>query len=241
MNRYASMLILVVAAPFSTAEEMVQILNTGLWHGDEVTVEAGSDWWGIFPEGDGFTLEPAPVTIVIEHDAVVDAEGEATGKRVTVPQEAESVLLVRGIAGLKEGRLALLYHQPHHAYLFPSETLWLHIKNGERKSARALAALGSTEENGITPEPFVNNYTLKLYAGSHPVTTSQVLYTAERVYEEARPTIVWAGDIDRDGKVDVLLDISNDYVVTHLVLFLSSAAKAGELVGKVAEWQTSGC
>ncbi|MBX3176678.1 MAG: hypothetical protein KF886_04915 [Candidatus Hydrogenedentes bacterium] len=239
--RNASTLALVASAPFSNAEEMVQILNTGLWHGNEVTVDAGADWWGIFPEGDGFTLQAAPVTITVEHDAIVDAEGEATGKRVSVPQEAEPVLLVRGIAGLKEGRLAPLYHQPHYAYLFPSQTLWLRIKDGEHKLARTVAALGTTEENGITPEPFVHNYTLKLYAGSHPVTSSQVLYTAERVYEEARPSIVWAGDIDRDGQVDLLLNTTYHYNVTRLVLYLSSAAKEGELVGKVAEWRTTGC
>lgn len=239
--RYVCFLAMAAAAPITSAEDTVQILRAGLWHGDEVTVDSGPDWWGIFPEGDGFTLQQAPVTITLEHDGVVDEEGQATGKRVKVPQEAEPVLLVHGIAGLKEGRLAPLYHQPHDSYLFPSETLWLLIKDGEQKSALSLAALGSTEENGITPEPFVSNYALKVYSGSHPVTASQVLYTAERVYEEARPTVVWAGDIDRDGIVDVLLNTTNHYNVTHLVLYLSSAAKKGELVGKVAEWNTSGC
>jgi hypothetical protein len=241
MIRYTSMLVLVAAAQFTIAEEAVQILKTGLWHGDEVTVESGSDWWGIFPEGDGFTLQSAPVTITMEHDGIVDAEGEATGKLVKVPQEAEPVLLVRGISGLKEGRLAPLYYQPRHQYLFPSETLWLLIMEGKHESALSLVALGSTEENGIRPEPYVNNYTLKLYAGSHPVKKSQVLHTAARVYEEARPTIIWAGDIDRDGKVDLLLNLSDHYNVSHWALYLTRAAKDGELVGKVAEWRTTGC
>lgn len=241
MTRYTSLIAILVAAQFTVAEDTIQILTAGLHHGDEVTAESGPDWWGIFPEGDGFTLQQAPVTITIEHDAIVDEEGQATGKLVKVPQEAVPVLLVRGVKGLKEGRLAPLYHQPRNTYLFPSETLWLLIKDGEHKLALSLVALGNTEENGITPEPFVSTYTLKLYAGSHPVTSSQVLYTAEKVYEEARPTVVWAGDIDRDGRVDLLLDTTYHYNVSRLVLYLSSAAKEGELVGKVAEWKTTGC
>lgn len=242
MIRCFSILILMATiAPLSIAEEPVQILRTGLWHGDEVTAESGPDWWGIFPEGDGFTLQSAPVTITFAHDEVFGEVDQATGKLVKVPQEAEPVLLVRGIKALKEGRLAPLYHQPQNKYLFPSETLWLHIKDGESKSGLSVVALGTTEENGNTPEPFVNNYKLKLYSGSRPVTKSQVLYEAERVYEDARPTIVWAGDIDRDGKVDLLLNLSDHYNVSHLALFLTSAAKEGELVGKVAEWRTTGC
>lgn len=48
---------------------------------------------------------------------------------------------------------------------------------------------------------------------------------------------MWAGDLERDGKVDVLVDVREHESNRHYILYLSSAAKEGELVGKAAEWK----
>lgn len=238
--RNASTLALVASAPFSNAEDMVQILNTGLWHGNEVTVDAGADWWGIFPEGDGFTLQAAPVTITVEHDAIVDAEGEATGKRVSVPQEAEPVLLVRGIAGLKEGRLNTPQAAPWKTFVYPGQSIELKLSEGVQPEYVALQVLGGVKTGGSINDLLLNDYTFNIFQHSGRALKTQTI-AAIPGSTDGRPKFVWAGDIDRDGKVDVLLNITNHYVVSHLVLFLSSAAKEGELVGKVAEWRTTGC
>jgi hypothetical protein len=51
----------------------------------------------------------------------------------------------------------------------------------------------------------------------------------------------WAGDLDGDGKVDLLLTAGTHYSVTVTRLFLSSKAKKGELVREVAKYESSGC
>jgi hypothetical protein len=49
----------------------------------------------------------------------------------------------------------------------------------------------------------------------------------------ARRYLRWAGDLDLDGKLDVLIEFSTSDT-THTVLFLSSLAKGNDLVGEAA-------
>lgn len=53
--------------------------------------------------------------------------------------------------------------------------------------------------------------------------------------QEMRVLVSFAGDADRDGRLDLLVDISRNGSEWHPALFLSSAAKQGEVVAKVAE------
>lgn len=240
MTRYASILVLVAAAQFTFAEDTVQILRTGLWHGDQVSAESGPDWWGIFPEGDGFTLQQAPVTISAEFDAMMDQEGQATGKRVKVPQEAEPVLLVYGIKGLKEGRLNTTKRRISENMVEPGQSIDLELTGDESHISTKLEISGSM----ITPEgqsdrlPEDFEFTLVRISGSRTVRQSLAKLPG---ITDGKPRLVWAGDLDRDGRVDVLLNTTDKYFVTHLVLYLSSAAKKGQLVGKVAEWRRAAC
>jgi hypothetical protein len=51
----------------------------------------------------------------------------------------------------------------------------------------------------------------------------------------------WAGDLDGDGKLDVLLTADTHYAVETFRLFLSSKAKKGQLVGEAAKLTSKGC
>jgi len=241
MIRYTGILVLVAAAPFTVAEEAVQILTAGLHHGDEVTVEASPDWWGIFPEGDGFTLQSAPVTITIVEDGLVDDVGQATGKLVKVPQEAEPVLLMRGMPNAREGRLDTVPLKKGDTFLLPSQSLRLSLGKDKRESDVQLLAVGKAVEQTHAASALIHEYRFLLYQGDEPDVQIQELAKVEPFAMDGTPHIIWAGDIDRDGKIDLLLDTTFHYNVSRLVLYLSSAAKEGELVGKVAEWKTVGC
>ena len=49
--------------------------------------------------------------------------------------------------------------------------------------------------------------------------------------------IVWAGDLDRDGKLDLLLnDVTGEYIRYNWDLYLSTEASPDQLVGKVASF-----
>lgn len=235
-----SLLLSVIARP-AIADEPIQLLRTGVWHGDEVAAEAGPDWWGIFPEGDGFTLQSAPVTMTLVPDEVIGEVNEATAKEVRVPQEAEPVLLVRGLKDPAQGQINALDTPLPSGMIYPGQNLYLPLRNVEQPNVLRVTAYGVVDEFPEIYEPRITKYQVKLYKNLTHGIQVQTLASIPEIGIDAQPRLVWAGDLDRDGKIDLLFNLTNHYNVMHLALFLSSAAKEGEFVGLVAEWRTTGC
>jgi hypothetical protein len=52
---------------------------------------------------------------------------------------------------------------------------------------------------------------------------------------------VWAGDLDRDGRLDLLADLTTDYVGHQYVLYVSSIASVGNLVAEGTRLGVPGC
>ena len=70
--------------------------------------------------------------------------------------------------------------------------------------------------------------------------TSQSLFSySEEV--ETNASIEWIGDLDRDGKLDLILDASDHYNAGESRLYLSGKAAPGSLVKLVASRRTTGC
>jgi hypothetical protein len=53
--------------------------------------------------------------------------------------------------------------------------------------------------------------------------------------------VIWAGDIDGDDRLDVLLDTSNHSNGEDTTLYLSSLAAPGQVVKSVASFASFGC
>ncbi len=235
---------LLLAALFTVvapAENPVQILTTGLFHQDEFKAEAGPDWWGIFPEGEGFTLQPAPVTVTIEQDGIMDNDNEKTGRVVNVPQKTRPVLLLRGLPNLTEGPLDAAELPAGRNFLYPGQHLSLSSGPDKRVAPMGVTAFGSARDDTVWGNVFFHDYQFRLITGRHPNNTTQAVGNIDPFVLDGIPHLVWAGDIDRDGNFDLLFDFTDHYNKRHYVLFVSSAAKEGELVGKVAELVTTGC
>lgn len=68
--------------------------------------------------------------------------------------------------------------------------------------------------------------------------TTQVLYSADGFTDEPHYFIEWAGDLDRDGRLDLVVNLSRKYSWHPYRLLLSSAAAPGQLVADVALFET---
>ncbi len=55
--------------------------------------------------------------------------------------------------------------------------------------------------------------------------------------DEPHFDILWAGDLDRDGKLDLLVTFSSKYSYYPRQLFLSSSSRPEDLVSEVARYE----
>lgn len=67
---------------------------------------------------------------------------------------------------------------------------------------------------------------------------TQVLYSAEGFADDPHFNVYWAGDLDGDGKLDLVVDFSRKYSVLSYRLLLSTQARPGQLVGDAALFET---
>ena len=67
---------------------------------------------------------------------------------------------------------------------------------------------------------------------------TQILYTTGGSADEPHFTVVWAGDVDRDGKLDLIVNLSRKYSWHPYQLLLSTKARGQDLVGEAAVFVT---
>lgn len=228
----AAILFLLFFLPFvANADE---VLFTDLFHGDEVKAKSGEHFLALVCNAkDQCVLQPVKIEVTTEFDPIVDAEDERTGKRVRA-HGLESAYLLRS-KRLNPGPVVSAR---------PSATDLLPISKPQT------ITLGATKyvlqyRCGSAPDPegFVDCALVLEGRG-----ISQVLASFPALNDDgginsldAEQYVVFAGDLDHDGKLDLLANISGHWNEWHPALFLSSAAKDHELVARVAELVTTGC
>lgn len=134
---------------------------------------------------------------------------------------------------LKVGKLkSLKIDKPK---IWPNEKV-TYIFNGVRYIFRAEGKVLSEykvtsddDKEGIFKN--VSNYKLYLTAGSNP----EKLLLAEESFHDTFVELLFAGDIDGDGKLDLIFSANRDYEEERAILFLSSKAKNEDVIKKVSE------
>jgi hypothetical protein len=236
---------IVIAFSFAAtplfSDSKPQLLMPGMFHGGEVTVENGSTWLAVVPQpGHGFVIEEVSVVVETVFDPIVDAEGETTGLLVSAPSCLRTPLfLIRETDAIQTGSFDTSYSGPIRLEInepFPIKVF----------SQRRYALLIECDPNASrTVDNFVEcPLVLEHELIRQKLTTFTVYVPPDgdpSITSEAVPQLWWAGDIDRDGKLDLLLDLSNHYNASRPTLFLSSEAGEDELVGEAASLVITGC
>lgn len=228
----AGLLLAVVLLPAGqvvATKPKIQLLETGEFHGDEVGARTGERWLGLFPVADGFVLLPTTLSVDAVVDAVVDGDDtqKKSGKKVMVHRDSDPVFLVKGAAMLRPGPVVTIFRE--RKSLGNAATIDLELK-GKQYQLKVISQ---------DPQPkdfLLQNTKLVLTLGR----TSQTLISLKE-HTDAGWFLFWAGDIDRDGKLDLYLDLSNHYNVSRRVLLLSSQAGKEKLVKELARFETVGC
>lgn len=231
--RVLALLAVVAFAQAPQTSHSIQIVTAGEHHGDEVPANAAGIWYALVADAQGASVQRVRVTVARVKDEVLDEGDEMTGKRVDVSPAVQPIVLVRGIRGLKTARIPTVFvDQPvgnvvDANFRGDSYQFWIECQEGPSVA-----------------EQRQERCDLKMRYGS----AFQVLFTygayyegGERMWPSAVPTILWAGDLNRDGLLDVLLDTSDHENVNERRLYLSRPRGSGSLVEEVAVHTLTGC
>lgn len=203
------------------AKGQVQLWAAGPMHPNEVVGKTGEKWFALYRTENGFELRVTKVT-------VLDSSVGLSDKFVKVDRPFECLFLLRGIAGLKEGPIKTVFSG--HQFVKPSQSISLQLSS-DLSSSYQLYAEGKEDKETI------NDYKLVLYSDQR----RQTILNRAKMSLDGSPTLLWAGDLDRDGKLDLLMDLTNHYNAREPTLFLSSRAAPNELVKMVASHRQMGC
>lgn len=204
------------------------LLKTGQFFAEQVHYESGETWFGLFRSVHGYTLYQTKITV--EKIATPFDEGEEPGGvTVTVDRTGQPVFLVKGSHCFRTGPVNTVLHD--NLFLYPAQDLSLSFE----KRHYNLRAFGSTNDEG-----HILRYGLRLWDSK--LRRHQTIAKVNNPGWETTQNsfnILWAGDLDTDGRLDLFLNLSEHYAENIYVLFLSSFADEGSLLEKVATFEVS--
>lgn len=237
-RRLAFFLPVLVALPLTTSSRVrFRVIEAGEFHGDEINARSGEYWLGLFVRGRRTTLRYSRISVSRVFDDVTDyGTGRKTGKRVGVNSSTTPLLLISPATALSPGPVITVFQnepEPFNRGLEKfSTTLRLNHRQYVLKVVAPDKAARMCPDNG-----FPENARLVLTSRR----SEQVLYTLDECGNEPIWYLVWAGDLDHDGKLDLYVNVTQHYDISERRLFLSSHARKGRLVREVASFVTGGC
>lgn len=225
MRRFAAIALLLFASTVSAADPAALLLP-GAYRAGESGATPGQHWFALVVDEERSALVDTLVTVESAADPVF---GDAPGERVAVPALAtEPLALLRGLPLLRTGDVVTVLAEPKDLardlplmmFLNSAEAYRLTLDCGPLKGdrARERCTLGFARGG--------QRQALARFEGSRGEAGQRVLGT------DAAPALLWAGDVDRDGRLDLLLDLSDHYDLGATSLLLSTAAGPGEIVGR---------
>lgn len=206
----------------------IELLETGEFHGEEVTAKAGELWLGLFKTGNNFALLETVIGVEMVHDPIVDDNpNEKTGKAVKVFNRNEPVFLIKDAGFLPQKNIETVFSgekgidgKYKETFNFKKAVYELRVDNAANENE----FLGKDSKLILT----VNG-------------KQQILRELPNGGNDAFWTLYWVGDLDSDGKLDFYINVTDHYNVSDKRLFLSSQAEAGQSVKEAAIFRTTGC
>lgn len=192
------------------------LLIPGRYHAGEAPTRPGIGWLALTPVGGVWRLEPVIVRARAVHDAVLDAEGQRTGVEIRASRP-EAIALLR-LPGLRAGKV---------------DTPALRFKDEARPIAVGDAPL-RMEFKGQAYRLVAEADRILLQQGSRSTPLGDLLPASPE--RELATELLWAGDLDGDGGLDLLMRFSGANE-GGVCLFLSSGSGAGDGQGALLRQQ----
>lgn len=213
----------------------INILTVGTFHGDEVWDDADKGkWFGLFQGKTGFYIAETKLKTKRIHDEVLD-ENENTGWDVQTIHKDTALILIEGLNSLTPHNVqqAVLSKEQ----ILPGDTLRINYLGIDY----TIFATGGKKKVHDDSEWFdVWNYKLYLTALIKGKQHKSLL-VAQPNFDDQMIRLIFAGDIDEDGILDLIIDTSRHYNATSPTIYLSKPAYNGEVVKPIGGHTSVGC
>lgn len=214
-----------------------KVLTVGNFHGDEVWENANQlKWFGLFNGQNGYYLKQTTIKTRKVNDPVLDEnENEKTGWEVQSLNKDTCVILIESLPFLTD-RIVQGVRLPKN-YIYPRDTISFKYLGVDYK----IFATGGKKKIQDDPEWFdVSDYKLYLTATIKGKQHKSLL-VAQPNFDDQMINLIFAGDIDGDGILDLIIDTSRHYNATSPTIYLSRPAENGEVVKPIGGHTSVGC
>jgi len=217
--------------------KLIQPLN---YHGDETSAEDGQRWLALLHQPNG-TYKIRSVAIRVErvNDPIVDENGQKSGKEISPrASSGEAIFFFKGISGIRPGPAETL---PPPAQLKPNTPILFKLSSGKSYTL-TLSCTPPNDSANLQQVPAA--LVLKHGEISQTLGTFNASYKDGKfscVGKEGELGVIWAGDLNADGSLDLLINMTDHYNVSLPTLFLSPGGSGEPIVRKVAQLISTGC
>ena len=218
---------------------VAQIFQTGEFHGGEVSATTGEQWLALIPRSNCL----ADLSLVSLHvdpvqDAILDKDDEQSGKRVSFDNNLQQeIFLFRNIPGVGPGPINTITSFED---IEPNEPVNLILKSGVKYTLTLICPPRRKVEKD-------ERQTASLVLKRGKVRQTLARYSFPYVDSRLDPgstgsvRLYWAGDLQQNGQLSLIVDLSEGGNLSSPTLFLSSKAGSKTLVFRVADFSTTGC
>jgi hypothetical protein len=231
-------LLLATALPAFAADFALQL--PGGFHGDETVARDGELWLALRVNDSQAELVANRISVTPFEDPVVDAMGERSGRMVATTgtdSDADTLALLHG-AGLTAG--PVIAAETGDIALAIGETVVLQAPGLDELALRVdCHELEPAQDDRL--RCVLSAYGQRMQQELHVFDATRGSAGNVLLGDDGGARLRFAGDLDRDGRLDLILDVSDHYNVVYPTLLLSRGAGDGALLRAEAVQQISGC
>lgn len=212
----------------------IKLLTTGDFHGKDVELKTGTtkDWTGLYRQKNKFFLLPATIKIKAARDPLASEDsGDRSGKKVSTNHNSPDVFLLKNAPMLRAGEVKTLFCANEDE---PDNINRKYRRQFEFNEKKYTLAVEDSTVGG--DEWLTEKSKMTVTADNLKQTIYRQKYCSDCLWD-----LYWVGDLDKDGKLDFFINLTDHYNSITYRLFLSSPAGKGEIVREVAVFRITGC